>query len=403
MCLPGWCLHAQSVNPFFTVSDTNTFVQFGAFADYSAGSFSLTNSFMNAFYTGSFINQAQKDKVTGRLSANNNFGADFNEGLFYIAHPDSFFSSTGISWFVSAKNRSHLDIGFSRDLFKVAFYGNTSFRGQTADFSNFSIQDLQYQQFQFGFIYKYFGAGLSVYNGQSFQNLRVPKASMYTSSGGDYLDFNLAYNRAVSDQRIRGPITSNGIGAGLDLFFRLPVKTGSGHAGDLFLEVSDLGFIRWNSHTSMYRNDTAFHFDGFEIKNAAQLGDTSIHYSAQSLLHVVPYRQAALTTYLPATMDLRYVTAGIRYQFIWGLRYKYNAGYLPYEYVQIKYHFNPHLSIIAGIGYGGYAHLQTPIGVQASFRHDFSFQAGSTNLAGYLAPAMTGSQGLFLTVTKGIQ
>jgi hypothetical protein len=276
-CLTPFLIPAQSINPFFDKeADTTAVSEAGGFGAYSACSNALTNPFINAFYTGAYITGSQKDQVAKRLSASNHTGFDIDEGFFYQQHPDSFLSLKGASWFVAVKNRAHLNTGFSKDLFNLAFYGNTDYKGQVLDLGNFNLYTLQYQQIQGGLRYKWLGVALSVYNGQALENLHVSAASVYTSVNGDYLDLNVAYKRMLSDQYHTSPGSSNGMGAGLDIYACLPIKLKNKHTGDLRMELSDLGFIRWNSKTSYYRNDTAFHFDGFPVKNAFQLGDTSM-------------------------------------------------------------------------------------------------------------------------------
>jgi hypothetical protein len=416
-CAGSFLMPAQSINPFFQKeADSTAAWEIGAFADYSACSNALTNPFINAFYTGAYITNGQKDQVAKRLSATNHLGFDINEGFFYQQHPDTFLSFKGVSWFVAVKNRSHVNSGFSKDLFNLAFYGNTGYKGQTLDAGNFNLNTIQYQQMQAGFTYNWFiqdwqrsllfGASLSVYNGQAFENLQVPSAKIYTSATGDYLDLSVAYKRMLSDQQHSNPGSSNGIGAGLDLFILYPIVLDARHRqiGNLRIELSDLGFIRWNSKTSYYRGDTAFHFDGFPVKNAFQLGDTSIHYSTQSLLHVRPDKQAAFTSYLPAMIDIKYIPMGIHYQFIWGLRYRHDPGYVLYEYLQFCYHFGMRYSLAAEIGLGGYGggsgNLQSGLFVKALLPGGFNLKAGTNNVFGYLMPSNTSGEGVFVSLVK---
>lgn len=404
----GFCLfftvfavQAQNNNPYFELKSDSAFKWgAGVFANYNIGSNAITNGFINSFYTGGFINDAQKSRVENKMSRSNQIGGDANAGIYYLQKKDTCLHHKTSAWFVSVKNRVHANADFSRDLFNVGFYGNSPYRGQTADFSGFNLQLLQYQQFQAGLIGERFGIGLSVYNGQQLLLLNAKTAMLYTSQFGEYIDFNTSYSMLVSDTKNSGPGAMNGIGTGLDFYCRLPVKLHHEQKGDLEVDMTDLGFIRWNNQTNHYKNDTLYHFEGFAIKNVFQLADTSIHYTAKRVLNARPAQQSAYASPLPATIDVKYVPLGIRYQCVVGIRYRFASDYMPYGYAQFRYRFGNRLSASAEIGYGGYANLQSGFTLKASFKKGYSGQLGTNNLFGYLFPLNSCGQGMYVSVSK---
>ena len=392
---------AQTCNPFLELKpDSSLKWAMGVFANYNIGSNAITNGFLNGFYEGRFINDSQKDRVEKKMSHNNRIGGDINGGIYYLQKRDSLPAHQSQSWFFSVKNRQHADAGFSPDLFHVAFYGNASYSGRTADFDGFSLNVMQYQQFQAGFTGDRFAVGLSVYNGQQYLQVQAKKAQLYTSADGQYLDFNTAYTMRVSNANYSNPGALNGIGTGLDLFYRLPVELRKGQKADFIFELSDLGFIRWNKQTNQYKNDTLYHFDGIAIKNAFQLADSTVHYSAKSTFNAKPVKQAAYVSNLPTTMDIKYVPLGTKYQFVYGIRYSFASNYVPYGYVQFRYHFGARYTATAEMGYGGYANLQTGLTLHAQFKQGFSALLGTNNLFGYLFPLNSCGQGLYVSVSK---
>jgi hypothetical protein len=394
-------LFSQNNNPFFELNSDST-VKWGGgmFANYNAGSNAITNGFMNSFYTGQYIDSTQKSRVRNKLNNNNRMGGDANAGIFYMQKLDSIFHKKVFAWFVSVKTMQHVNMAFSRDLFNVAFYGNDGYKGQTADFSGFNLYLIQYQQFQAGLISDRFGVGLSVYNGQQFQMLQAKTATMYTSTFGDYIDFKTSYNMIASDASHSTPGSSNGLGAGLDLYARMPLQLGNGQKGDLLVELSDFGFIRWNSQTNHYKGDTTFHFDGIVVKNAFQLADSSVHYSAKNVINAKPFQQTSYSSPLPATLDVKFVPAGSTYQGVLGIRYRFESDYIPYAYGQFRYHFGKIYTVSAELGYGGYANFQTGLSFNAKFRKGLSAHLGMNNLLGYIIPQYTCGQGLFVSVSK---
>ncbi|HXC04685.1 MAG TPA: DUF5723 family protein [Bacteroidia bacterium] len=393
---------SQEINPYFSApADSSAKRETGIFAGYSAGSNAITNGFINSFYLGQFINNSQKQEVESRLHASNRLGGDADGGIYYMQKIDSYHHhKINASWFVAIKSRQHADFSFSKDLFKVCFEGNDGYRGQTADFSGFQMNVMQYQQFQAGFMGKYFGFSLSVYNGSQYQMLQAKTAQLYTSPMGDYLDFNANYAMTVSNPSNSQPFANNGLGTGLDLYARVPICVETKHAGQLYFEVSDLGFIRWNKKTDHYGNDTLYHFDGIAINNAFQVADSSIHYSAKSILNAKVNSQSAYTAPLPASFHVCYIPDGETYQIVPGIRYRVDANYIPYEYVQVRYHIRKYLTLNAELGYGGYAGFQTGLSVQTILGRGFQLKAGTSNFLGYAFPAFTCGQGAFVSISK---
>ncbi|HXC03434.1 MAG TPA: DUF5723 family protein, partial [Bacteroidia bacterium] len=264
------------------------------------------------------------------------------------------------------------------------------------DFNGFQLNTLQYQQFQVGIAGSDFGIALSVYNGAQYEMLHAPTAQMYTSTAGDYIDFTTNYSMVRSDPAHTQTLSNNGIGAGLDLYYHLNIACNK----EVYVECSDIGFIRWNPKTNHYGNDTAYHFDGFAIQNAFQLGDTTVHYSAKSVLNARVNEQKGYTSYLPGMINVCYVTDGHIYQIIPGIRFRYNANYRPCEYVQFLYHIRKKLLINLELAYGGYAGLQSGLSVHALLGKGITLKAGTSNFMGYLVPAFTCGQGAYISLSK---
>ncbi|MFI5149641.1 MAG: DUF5723 family protein [Bacteroidia bacterium] len=396
-----WNGYGQEQNPFFTRSSDSTVKQeTGVFADYYVGSNAITNSFVNRFFMGGFIDDKLKKQVEGRLQKMNYLGGDINEGLWYSHRIDSGMSKGKFSWFISVRSRQHADFAYSKDLFKVCFEGNDAYKGQTADFNGFQLNTIQYQQFQAGIAGPHFGIALSVYNGSQYQQLHAPTAQLFTSQAGDYLDFTTRYSMTVSDPKSTSPFANNGLGAGLDFYYHAPLYIETKRKGEVFLECSDIGFITWNRKTNHYAGDTMYHFDGFAINNAFQLADTSVHYSAKTILNAHVQSQSYYTSFLPGNMNISYVPDGKIWQFVPGIRLRYAANYKPFEYLQLRYHIRSKITLNIELGYGGYAGLQSALSVQAKLFKGLHLKAGTYNFAGYIIPAFTCGQGAYVSIVK---
>ncbi|MCC6690691.1 MAG: hypothetical protein IT235_04090, partial [Bacteroidia bacterium] len=119
-------------------------------ADYFANSNALTSEFINTFYLNGYISQEIKDRVSKNLLNENRIGAEFNYSVFYKYKPDTLSKNSKIGFFASLKNRNHFDTRFSKDFFRLGFYGNKEFEGQIENLNDFNLNLYQYHLFQLG-------------------------------------------------------------------------------------------------------------------------------------------------------------------------------------------------------------------------------------------------------------
>jgi hypothetical protein len=123
-------------------------------AGYIHNSTALTNEFLKTIYAGKFISPGIKDNVKHRLSAMNLFGQEYNASVYGIIHFDSLLHSSNNNLYVGLSSKSFLNIYFPKDAFKIIFYGNKDFLGDTAYFNQLRTTSYQYQTFDIGWIHQ---------------------------------------------------------------------------------------------------------------------------------------------------------------------------------------------------------------------------------------------------------
>ncbi len=238
---------------------------FGITGDYDFNSNALTNSLLAKFYLGGYIDTDLKNSVLNRLKNENRLGGNIDYGAYASVKMKSFLGSKFISLFFSARDRTHLDAQFSKDLYTVGFYGNSQYAGKTADFNNFNLNLIHYQQLQIGIFSTkldsaaHWGIGISFLKGQQYLSVAAKKAELFTSSDGQYIDFNTQLSAAQSDPAHTGIGALNGYGSSLDIYFEAPFQTRFGNS-KFRVSVSDIGFIRFNKQTMTLQQDSLFHF-----------------------------------------------------------------------------------------------------------------------------------------------
>jgi hypothetical protein len=188
---------AQISDVFADDFPDSSMVRMGIAGNYNFNSNALTNQFISKFYTGGYINNDLKNSVLTRVKNNNRLGADVSYGIYTAFKLDSLFHKKNLSFFFSLRDRFHVDGQFSKDLFKVGFYGNAQYAGKTADFDGFNFNMIRYQQFQIGIysskydVAAHWGIGLSFLKGEEYLSILAKKAEMFTSEDGQYIDFNV--------------------------------------------------------------------------------------------------------------------------------------------------------------------------------------------------------------------
>ena len=407
----NYTTEAQIATIFADEFPDSSKTKIGITSNYDLNSTAFTNTFISKFYLGGYINTDLKNTVLNRLKNANQIGGNLNNGVYAAFKLQSFGGSKNISLFFSVRDRLHFDSQFSGDLYKVGFYGNSQFAGQTANFDNFSLNLIHYQQVQIGLFSSKldsaarWGIGLSFLKGQQYFSVIANKAELFTSEDGQYINFNTDLTAIQSDPAHTGTGALNGYGASLDLYFEAPFQTRFGDS-KLRIAVSDIGLIRFNKQTQQYQQDSVFQYSGIRIDNIYDVQSLALGSKAKdSIINAIaPNHKQAYNATLPAILDLTFETHFTkRFHLIEGIHYVFNANYTTLYYVKAHYYFTPKFMLSATFGYGGYGNLNYGIGVFADLGRGIKLYAGSNNIEGYIAPAKTAGQGVYITLVKSFK
>lgn len=399
---------AQIVAPFADEFAKDPKTRIGFTSDYFINSSSFTTQFLNKFYQGGYIDVALKDRVSARTKNSNRVGAELNYGIYAAFRLDSLSRRNRFNLFFSIRDRQHVDAHVPKDFYNVAFYGNAMYAGKTADLTSFSFNLLRYQQLQVGiFSTKLdsgarWGVGVSLLKGEHYYSVIAHKAQLFTSEDGQYIDFDTDIEMAQSNPSRKGINAMNGLGAGLDIFFESPFQTARGKS-KLMISVADIGLIRFNDQSVYRKQDSLFHYTGFQIKSIFDLQDSIFLNTSQDSIKnkVVPAKKRSVTATLPATLNLSLESAfGKHFRLTEGVRYVFNANTKLLAYVKASVYFNNRILISASAGYGGFGGFNCGIGLGADLGAGFALYAGSNNLEGYLLPTKTAGQSAYFSIIK---
>ena len=427
----------SSAQSLFTLGDyynDSSKMTMGILAEYDVNSTAFTNELYYKALNGSFIETETKDRVNKRLSEFNKAGLDLNYGMFFSQRIDSLFGKErkGFHYFIKIANREHANMVFTEDLFKVAMYGNAQFAGDTAKMGSSEFNLLRYQQIEVGIINSFkgsgkYGIGLSFIKGEQFYNSLISRANLYTSQSGDHVDLDLKYSITQSDTSYHGYDAMHGWGMSVDLFYQMSynifqsvsvdedpshpsASSGSGSGqenetdwtGYLRIEVSDLGFIRWNDKTVQEKIDTMYQFDGLEIQNILQLSDSIFDPIVDSLKQIYQpkYSQKAYTTVLPTLFHLSvYQENSSGFYISLGTVFRIFANYSPFIYLKAGHTLKEKFRLGGSLEFGGYGKINLGFQAQADVG-GFKIGLGTHSLDGFIFPKRTGRNSVYLSVAK---
>jgi len=257
------------------ITDTSQSLQVNLSANYFAASNAITNKLAQDYFLARFIDDNTKDGVSKNLKDRNYLNIEATGELSFTFRPDSV--HRGLQAFVALRQRNNVNINFPKDAFELFFRGNKNYAGQTADISNTDVQFLSYWQLAFGLgnEYKlqsgklYVAADVGISSGIKFLKVKSNTATIYTDPAGEFIDANLNAVIQTNDSSSLGP----------------PFNHGFGYSGDFYSEyvaenyivrfsAENIGYMIWNRFSTQLAIDSAFHFDGVNVKDLFSFGDT---------------------------------------------------------------------------------------------------------------------------------
>jgi hypothetical protein len=348
----GSSLFGQSTFPAFRDSllQSNRLLINGNF---DATGTSMKKEFVNTLAFGGYIDSEMKDGTLKSHRANNRFGTFGSGEITYVSGATNLFKSGKYSWLVKGGYYAVGNVNYTKDAFKLTFYGNSYLGSDTANLTGTRISGMQFQKAGFGFYHKKTGSSLTL-NVVNVQNqfggyIRTGKLSQDPNL--DSISLRLNGDMTYS----KGKEFSKGLGFAVDFDFYLKVPWLKDSATFQF-SVQNLGAAYMFESQTSYNADSTYRYSGFtldQIKNNGNLfGDD---FSLLDSLNVEK-KEVKRWVMVPAhiqIMKLVDLESAKKLQSFFGIRFYPTIGIVPTGFVGLFYRFVPRVSVSANIAFGG--------------------------------------------------
>lgn len=310
---------------------------------------SVGMQFMSKFVWGGLIDNDLKQLNAPQQKKLNRAGVSESVQLSYWAKATH---TAGIA------KRQGFQLGFSSfqgaqftsSAWLMVFYGNSPYAGQELDFSKSGYRNISWANaaWQFSRVNATktretaFSAGL--YGVLQNNQIAIDKGSLYTDTGGTYIDAALQGNWSFNKK------VAPAVG------FSVSITEKVNDNFSLHFQVNDLGLVLWNKGTESNQFDTAFRFTGFYIPHASSFADEDFWKNKTDSL-TAPLSQAngnKTQRILPASVML-HLNRKINKQNSLIALFSYRYGIMAIPEVKLAHRYEKQMfTWTSAAGYGGW-------------------------------------------------
>jgi hypothetical protein len=398
---------AQQLFPLIpdTFDVTNRFaLKLDAEAYYNSSG--ISNRFVGAILKGEYIDSTLKNDISRDLKESNYIGSEFTTTATYYNFHENVFGKPNMGFYVGVANKQYVNARFNKDAFDLVFYGNKMFEGDTANLAISSVNQLNFQELNFGLFNKrtFSSVGISLIKGERFTRLNLDKGDLFTADSGFFLTLDLDGNYEASDTANIGLEAFNGWGMATNLVFNIPIGNAINDLGMFSFRLDNFGFIAWNKNSVSYTKDSSYHYDGFEITSLNDFSgtafgpDNSIEDTLQVSLSTGP-----VVHMLPMTISIARIPdfrSKEKVQGIFGVRYRTLSNYKPLFFLGVNFRANDVFKLSTTFSYGGYGGAKLGLRSEFNLKNSAYFSIASNNALGFFLKNSGYGMGLNASLIK---
>ena len=349
-------------------------------ADFS--STSLQNELMQKLFYGGEITFGIKNRSLIDHKGINRFGADISCEVEYRNLKLNLFKNPNWGLTVKSGYYNYVSLLYSKDLYGLTFFGNDNYLGQNVNLSGTRFLGMSFQKFGFGVVDKKSKSSVSfnVYSLSNYAEATVYDGNLFQSASADSVSLSMHGNFDFSN----GESFVKGMGAGVDLDFRLPVMFREGKTSFIQFQAKNLGICSFQKNITRYSADTTIHFTGLTFDQI--IGENAIFNKNFSLMDSLGVDSLGIRKwrFLPCFIQVGKIVDEMdssRVQSFYGIRMYSTSAFVPMIYGGLHYRLTNAFGLGMNLSFGGYSNTRFGIYAQCQFGN-LSAGIASENLTG---------------------
>jgi hypothetical protein len=271
------------------------------------------------------------------------------------------------------------NMNYSKDAYRLLFFGNSHLPNDTANFSSTKLNVVQFQKVGFGLFHKKSGSSLT-FNVVSIQNAfngKLRKGEWTQNDDAIKLDLNGSFALSQGKQFMKG------IGFAFDFDYNFQVPWGK-DSTTFQLSLQNVGAAYLFVPQTNYSAQNTLEYNGFTInqmKNSANILGNDF-----SVLDTLGIQKTTKKQWIMLPMHFQLaklieLNSAKKVQSFFGVRFYPTIGVIPSIFAGIYYRFVPAFSVSANVCYGGSSILRGGISVNYH-RKNLGIQLGTDDVFG---------------------
>jgi hypothetical protein len=353
--------------------------------DNAYNSTSLRNSMADRLFNGGKISTEVIDNSYNAHKGLNRLGKNIQAESEYRNYKSNIFGNENWGFLVKGGYYFIGSAAYSDDLFGLVFKGNDHFLGSTAEFSGTTANITGFQKIGFGVISKKSKSSITLnfVNVSNVYKGHLRNGSLTQDAEATSIDLNVDGSFSFTDKNQ----FSNGLGAAVDLDFKIPFQWLNGRKAYIQLQAKNLGLAYMNQGMKSYTADSIYNYSGFnfdQIFNNQSL--FSGNFSVLDTLHIQTERKKNWIA-LPCLFQVGKIIDEHyqgKVQTIFGLRVYPTLSYTPLLYLGVNYRPIQMLDLGLIASYGGFGGLRSGFYANLNFKK-IQIGAGTEDVLGFVS------------------
>jgi hypothetical protein len=353
--------------------------------DNSYNSSSLQNSIADPLLRGGQISTDVINQSYEVQKGLNRLGKNLQTEFEYRNYKANIFRNKNWGFLVKGGYYFIGSAAYSDDLFGLIFKGNDQFLGSTAAFSGTTLNVMGFQKVGFGVISKKGKSSITLnfINVSSAYKGRFQTGILTQDAEASSIDLEVDGSFSYTDKNQ----FSNGLGAAVDLDFKIPFQWLNGRKSYIQLQAKNLGMAYMNQGMKSYSVDSTYNYSGFNFDQI--FNNQSLFGNDFSILDSLAIKAEQLKKWvvLPCVfqasklIDENYQG---KFQSLFGLRLYPTLSYTPLLFLGVNYRPKQFLDLGIVASYGGFGSFR------AGFYSNINFQKiqigiGTEDVLGFIS------------------